>query len=493
MKISELIKNIDFIKKNYVNEDITGITDNTAEVKQKFLFVAKKGEKIDSHNFICQAIKLGAKAVIHSYELEKYYDNIIYLRVPDKENITDTIIKLCQNFYGNPGKKLTIIGITGTNGKTTIATLLKYIINNSGKKCLQIGTINANIGKKIFKINNTTPGPFVLYKLFKEAVDRKAEYAVMEISSHSIKQNRLDLSEIDCAVYTNLTQDHLDYHKTMQDYINAKSMLFKYMKKNGTAIVNNDDKYFKNIIDNCFGKKIITYSINNKSDITGIPIECSLTANKFHIKYKNKVIEIKSKLIGHHNIYNILAVFGLSKFLRIEENVFVKLINKFCNVPGRLDKVKGKNGIHIFIDYAHTPDALENVLNALTKLKSGNKLITVFGCGGDRDRLKRPLMGKIAVDKSDYAIITSDNPRSEKPTDIINEIKTGCKGYNNYCVIENRTEAIKKAIISASKNDIVLIAGKGHENYQIIGNKTIEFDDKKVAMKFIKTKKSFKN
>nr|HPG32183.1 UDP-N-acetylmuramoyl-L-alanyl-D-glutamate--2,6-diaminopimelate ligase [bacterium] len=341
----------------------------------------------------------------------------VYLRISDKDdtNANEVFIKLCKNFYGNPSDKLKIIAITGTNGKTTISYLLKHILNYSGKKCLVIGTINANIGAKIFKIQNTTPGPFILYKLFKEAVDRKAEYAIMEASSHSIKQKRFDLRDVDCAAFTNLTQDHLDYHKTMEDYVASKSMLFKYMNKNGIAVVNIDDEYSKYILKNCGNLKTLTYSINKKSDITGKTEERSPRLNKFDIKFKNLILKIETGLIGRHNIYNILAAFGASQFLKIPANKFAEAIKKFKNVPGRLDKIRRGNGSYIFVDYAHTPDALYNVLNALSELKSSGRIITVFGCGGDRDRLKRPLMGKIAVEKSDIAIITSDNPRSEKP------------------------------------------------------------------------------
>ncbi|HON56169.1 MAG TPA: UDP-N-acetylmuramoyl-L-alanyl-D-glutamate--2,6-diaminopimelate ligase, partial [bacterium] len=305
--------------------------------------------------------------------------------------------------------------------------------------------------------------------------------------SHSISQNRFDLSEVDFAIYTNLTQDHLDYHQTMENYAEAKAGLFRQMNNCGVAIINTDDNYSVKMLEASVNKKILTYGLNEKADIRFSNIDCTISKTNFEIIAKNKKLKVSSNLIGLHNVYNIVAAYCVSHLLKISDAQFLKGIKNSKKIDGRLDKVSNRLKLNIFVDYAHTPDALHNVLNALNNLKKdGTRLITVFGCGGNRDKLKRPLMGRIVVEKSDVAIITSDNPRKEEPRAIIDDILKGCAGAENYIVEVDRRKGISKALEIARAGDIILIAGKGHETYQIIGDKILNFDDRKVVKELLK-------
>ena len=497
MKLKKIIEGLDIIKLvNFNDADISQLVDNARTAVQGCLFIARRGMKVDSHNFIQEAINKGAVAIIHTAILEKYHDSVIYIQIALPENYNDVLVKICRNFYVKPDDKLKIIGITGTNGKTTTSYLIKSILETAGEKCLLVGTINARIGRKQISTDNTTPGPITLYALYSEAVEKGIKYAVMEISSHAIVQRRLDISKIDIAVFTNLTQDHLDYHLTMEEYCYAKMGLFENMNPDGIAIVNADDLYSKEILSACSGKKILTYNkvSSIKSGISGISFEIikqTLNANSFIIKdtSKKNITEeyvIKSALIGNHNTYNVLAAYCACSAAGIDKKIIVNGIQKVAKVPGRLEKVANRSQLHIFVDYAHTPDALDNVLNCLGKLRNSNRIITVFGCGGDRDKGKRPKMGNIAVTKSDAVIITSDNPRSEKPIDIIKNIVDGCRDFDNFDIEPDRKKAIEKAITKAEAGDIILIAGKGHETYQIIGDEIIDFDDRLIVKEYLK-------
>ncbi len=487
MELKKIIDCLNVLNiRNGIEKEIAGISDNTKELKKNFLFIAKKGAKLDSHTYINAAIKQGACAIIHISSLNEYKKNISYIQISEPENYNDILVKICKIFYDYPDDKLKIIGITGTNGKTTITYLIKSIIEKSGNNCLLIGTIQVWLGKKKIAIDNTTPGPITLYRLYAEAVKKGIKYAVMEISSHAIHQRRLDISAVDIAVFTNLTQDHLDYHKNMEEYCSVKSLLFSSMNPEGSAIINTDDLYSEKMIEAAGKRSVIKFGIKNLTDIRGVIKKISIDTNIFEIISNRRKININAQLIGEHNVYNILAAFGAAQTLKIDEKKIIDGIEKMKTVDGRLEKVSNKKGLHIFVDYAHTPDALDNVLNCLNKLRVENKIITVFGCGGDRDKGKRPKMGKIAVTKSDYVIITSDNPRSEKPLDVIKNIVDGCCSYDNFDIEVDRRKGIERALAAAERGDIILIAGKGHETYQILADKTIDFDDRNVVKEILK-------
>ena len=375
--------------------------------------------------------------------------------------------------------------MTGTNGKTTITYLIESIVRAAGKSIGVIGTINYRFGGKVIAAKNTTPGPVELESMLAEMVRGGLQYAVMEVSSHSLDQRRVDGVSFDTAIFTNITSEHLDYHKTLEEYFKAKAKIFNRLKEDGTAILNKDDKRVASL-EGTINKKVITYGINEDADVTARDIRLSLKGSRFIIATPGGPIAINSKLIGMHNVSNILASAAAALALNLDRKVIKEGIESVDIIPGRLEPVEAGQPYKVFVDYAHTEDALNNVLTLL-KAVAKNKIVTVFGCGGDRDKAKRPLMGKVACKFSDNVIITSDNPRSEDPAEIMHQIENGVKPrYSNYDIVANRREAIEKALASAKKGDIVIIAGKGHENYQIIGNKTLPFDDRQVVREILR-------
>ncbi|MDP2928465.1 MAG: UDP-N-acetylmuramoyl-L-alanyl-D-glutamate--2,6-diaminopimelate ligase, partial [Candidatus Omnitrophota bacterium] len=388
---------------------------------------------------------------------------------------------------GNPSKKLKIVGVTGTNGKTTITYIIENILKAAKRPAGVIGTINYRIGQRRMPARNTTPGPFELQALLGKMLKRGVEDVVMEVSSHSLDQGRVDHLLFDVGIFTNITKEHLDYHKTIDKYFDAKARLFHKLKKNGVAVLNNDDSMVAGL-KRRIKSDLITYGLNHKSDVMAHNIRLSVDSSIFTIKTFKGSFEVKTKLIGKHNVSNILASAAAAIALRIPLNIIKRGIESLGAVPGRLEIIDAGQPFKVFVDYAHTEDALYNVLSLLREIVPDRKIITVFGCGGNRDSLKRPLMGAVACKFSDRVILTSDNPRFEDPFVIIAQIESGIKGeFLNYDIVEERQDAIHRALKLARQGDVVVIAGKGHEKYQIIKDRMIPFDDCHVARSALKT------
>jgi len=460
---------------------IRDIADDSRKIKRAGLFVAVRGHDTDGYKFIGQAVKKRAAAIISDRDF-KAPKSIKKIIVKDARSALPLI---ADNFYDHPSERLKTVGITGTNGKTTITYLLESIIAAAKKVSGVIGTINYRIRGKELPAINTTPGPLQLQSLLSLMLKNKARYAIIEVSSHSLDQDRVARVSFDVAVFTNITKEHLDYHKTMKNYFLAKAKLFKKLKYRGVAVLNNDDKMsapLRRLIRN----KVLTYGIVKRSDILAKDIKLSIDSSEFTVSTPKGSFRIKTDLIGRHNISNILASVAAAAALGIRPDVIKKGIESFRSVPGRLESIDPSNPFRIFVDYAHTEDALYNVLSLLKDVVRNGRIITVFGCGGDRDRTKRPLMGRVACKFSDHVVVTSDNPRLEDPLSIISEIEKGVKGtFTNYDIVPDRRSAIKKALALAGKGDVVVIAGKGHEKYQIIKDKKMPFDDCKVARELL--------
>ena len=464
--------------------EVRGISCDSRTVKDNFVFVAIKGIRQDGNKFIEEAIQNGARAVIiqsprhrsclPSGKATALPGKVPFIRVKDTRK---ALAKLATEFYGDPSSKIKVIGITGTNGKTTITYLLEALLKKAGFSPAVIGTINYRFKNKIITSKNTTPGPLELQSMLAEARDSSIDYMIVEVSSHALHQNRTDGITFHSAIFTNLTQDHLDYHRTMENYFRIKSGLFRSLDPGAFAVINNDDRYGRRI-KKLTRSGVITYGIENKADVTASDIKYDISHTEFNLLSPGGETRFISRLIGMHNIYNILATAAWALKEGITLSAVKSAIENFSLVPGRLQRIDSGRDFSIFVDYAHTEDALRNILKTLRQL-SAKRIIVVFGCGGERDKTKRPKMGYTATELSDYAIITSDNPRSEDPLEIIADIKRGIK-KNNYCVIPQRIAAIKKSLSLAGREDIILVAGKGHENYQILKNKTIHFDDREV-------------
>ena len=468
-----------------VDLEIKGITSNSKEIKKGFLFVAIKGNRQDGNHFIKEAITRGASIVVVQKVPPK-------LEIPYK--VTVLIVNDCRKFFaqathkffGAPSNKIKVVGITGTNGKTTISYLIEAMAKKSGNDCGVIGTINYRFKGKAIRAKNTTPGSGQLQSLLMMMHLQKVKYCALEVSSHALDQDRVAGINFSHAIFTNLTQDHLDYHKNLENYFLAKAKLFCALSPASSAIINNDDKH-SNRIKRLTKARILTYGIKKQSMVMAKEINFGMLSTEFSLVAPKINIRIKTKLVGRYNIYNILAAvsWGISEKLPILD--IKSAIEKFKNVPGRLQRVNCSRDFSIFIDYAHTPDALFNVISALRPLVKG-KIIVIFGCGGERDKLKRPQMGKVVTELADYAIITSDNPRSENPDQIIKDIQQGIQ-KSNYCLVPARSEAIRKGLSLINKADCLLIAGKGHENYQILKNKVLKFSDRKVVKKCLELMK----
>jgi len=484
MKLEELLKGLG----NYqllsgtVDSEVKGIACDSQNIAPGFIFVAIKGAACDGHKYIDDAVKKGAKTVIVQDKefKDKSGDGVCYVSVEDTRK---ALAGLAAGFYGYPSEKLKVIGITGTNGKTTITYLIEAILKEANLKPAVIGTINHRFQGKLIRAKNTTPGAGDLQAMFKEMLDNGVSHVIMEVSSHALDQHRVAGINFHSAIFTNLTQDHLDYHQNLENYFQAKAKLFTCLKPNALAIINNDDEYAKKLIK-LTPARVVTYGIKYNVDILAKGINFDAMHTEFVLKAGFAEIGLNVQLLGRHNIYNILAAIAFAVNEGIDKAVIKSALEKFSLVPGRLEKIENKKNISLLVDYAHTEDALRNVISTLREITK-NKIIVVFGCGGERDKAKRPKMGGVVTELADYAVITNDNPRSEDPQQIINDIIFGIK-KNNYCVIPDRREAIKKAITLAKPQDIVLIAGKGHENCQILKNERIPFDDREVAFECLK-------
>jgi len=487
MKLIEITEAVNYRKMTGNTDiEIKGITSNSRQAGEGFLFCAVRGDNTDGHNYIDSAITNGANSILLEDIPEKISENITYIEVENSMQATPLV---AANFYSNPTKEITLIGITGTNGKTTTTYILDSIWKKNKLKSGIIGTIEISYNGIKQSSSMTTPDSIELSRILSEMSENNVNYVSMEVSSHALDRHRADGCHFNGAIFTNLTQDHLDYHGNLENYYNSKKKLFtdllKNSKKTGKiAVINIDDEYGLKLVNEteC---RVLTYSIKSgNGDIYPSQYEISSKGIRAEIITPKGKVNLNSSLIGEHNLYNILSAIGIAIELNTPVMVIEDALSGYINVPGRLERVENDMGINVFVDYAHTPDALENVLNTLTPLKKG-RIITLFGCGGDRDKGKRPKMGKIAASLSDYTIITSDNPRTEDPEIILDEIEAGIKtkqADNTYYIkVSDRKEAIKIALHDANPGDIVLIAGKGHENYQIIGNEKTDFNDKVVA------------
>ena len=440
-------------------------------VTRSDMYVAINGVNVNGHDYISQAIENGAKCIICEEMPEDKVDDIVYINVPCSR---EALAIICSNYFDNPSSKLNLIGVTGTNGKTTITTLLFELYKNLGIKSGLISTVKIVIDKNEYKANQTTPDSLSINRYLNEMVLKNVRYCFMEVSSHGIDQNRIKGLDFKGGIYTNLTHDHLDYHKTFESYRDVKKTFFDQLGKYSFALTNNDDKNGLFMLQNTKAAKY-TYSLNSVSDFKTKILESSFDGMLLKIKSS----EVWSKLVGRFNAYNILAVYSTASILGVPEDELLMSISNLQAVDGRFQFYK-KSKITAIVDYAHTPDALENILNSINEIKSiDNNLITVVGCGGNRDKSKRPLMGDIATSLSSKVIFTSDNPRNEDPELIIEEMTSGVKPFhsNKSISITNRKEAIKAACQFAKSNDIILIAGKGHETYQEIKGVKSDFDD----------------
>ncbi len=435
---------------------------DSRKVKRGDTFVALRSTN-DGHKYIEDAIAAGASLVVCEEGLYSVDTMIV-------NDTRDYLINYLKDNYYSQISKLKLIGITGTNGKTTSAFLIHQVLNKLDIKCAYIGTIGLYIEKKIRDLPNTTPDILDIYEILFECAEKEVEYVVMEVSSHALDMRRVDGLEYDYTLFTNLTQDHLNYHGTMDNYCNAKQKLFKMLKSGGKSIVNVDDDYSKHFIS----KDTITYGFN-KSDYQLSDYE--IINNITYFKVNNNEYHIK--LLGKHNVYNMLNVIIVLKDIGFSDMIIKEAISELTPPPGRMDIIHHKSNLAI-VDYAHTPDAVEKIINAVREFAQNN-IITIVGCGGNRDKAKRPIMAKIATDLSDYVIFTSDNPRLEEPDEIINDMVDGLDNLN-YEIESNREKAIKKGIQKLNNSDILLVLGKGHETYQIIGDKKIDFDDKKIII-----------
>jgi UDP-N-acetylmuramoyl-L-alanyl-D-glutamate--2,6-diaminopimelate ligase len=475
--------------------EISSLEYDSRKVKSGALFFALRGEVTDGHNYIKKAYELGAKAIIcEDDSLSAELKGLCFVKV---ENSRMTMALASQNFYGNPASTLDMIGITGTNGKTTCAFLTRNIFEALAVKSGLIGTTGIYIGEEELPATHTTPESLELAKILNDFVSKGALKVAMEASSHALCQHRVGGINYSAALFTNLTHEHLDYHKTMQEYAKAKKILFDSLSKDSMAIAMDSD-YTKFLFSDCKAdrKYIIGRTANSSADIIISDYKLSFDKSEFTLEFKNDLakhgeIKLETKLIGEFNIENaalVCSYFICSEIVSPSE--LQRILPTISGAPGRMDRIALNSGAAAIVDYAHTPDALEKALETckdlLAQSQSGGRLISVFGCGGDRDTSKRPEMGDISTNIADYTYITSDNPRTENPDLIIEQIKGGArlKNINKFEIISDRESAIKKAVESSSKGDLILIAGKGHENYQIIRKEKIHFDDKEIVAKY---------
>lgn len=454
--------------------EISGLCSHSKLVAPGNLFIVKKGSSDEGAKHIQEAVSSGAAAILTDFS-DPFLKNVIQLTCPAPSSMEGI---LAAKYYGFPSRSLFTVGVTGTNGKTTTTYLIKHLFDALGIPCGLIGTIEYIIGGHHFEAERTTPDAITNQKLFKEMVKQGCRAAVMEVSSHGLEQGRVDQIEFDAAVFTNLSQDHLDYHHTMEAYAAAKAKLFSNLGEGKIAIANRDSSWFSEIIRKC-PAPIFTYGFTPEADLMAHDIKLTPGSTGFKVTYQKECVSFSWDLIGRFNISNCLAAIAVCLFKRIALKDLPPLVRTFSTAPGRLEKVDNLANLDIYVDYAHKPDALEKVLNSLRETTKG-KIIAVFGCGGNRDRGKRPLMGEIASRLADWTIITSDNPRGEDPSAICAEIIAGIQS-SNWSVEIDRRSAIEKAIRMATSQDLILIAGKGHETYQIFSHQSIPFDDRKVA------------
>lgn len=476
MKLSEILRGIEVLG-SYNDVEVADITQDSRLVKEGSLFVCVKGSVFDGHTVAKEMLDNGAAAVVVERDLG--LDNQIVVK-----NSRAVFSPICANFFGNPADKLKLIGLTGTNGKTTTTFLIKQILENAGKKVGLIGTVQNMIGDEIYPAKYTTPDPYELQKLFSQMVKADCEYCVMEVSSQALAQGRVNGLRFAVGAFTNLTQDHLDYHKTWENYFESKRILFK---NSDIAVTNADDQNGLEIIKELQFDKVVTYAVD-KNDATYVAKNVKFKSNGVEYELVGDMIgRCNCPIPGRFSVYNSLCAASCALALGIGFDDVLSAISKSNGVKGRIEVVPTNRDFTIIIDYAHSPDGLENIITSLKEIAKG-RVVTLFGCGGDRDKTKRPKMGKIAAELSDFCVVTSDNPRSENPSEIIKDILVGMEGITTpYKVVENRKEAIAYAINNAQTDDIILLAGKGHETYQILPTGTIHFDEREAVAEILAT------
>jgi len=485
-----------FVQGN-LDTEVLGIHYDSRKIQPGYLFLCIEGFAQDGHQFIPQALEKGARALVVQKDVI-VPDGVAVIKVADTRK---ALPLLASQFYDQPSEKMSVVGVTGTNGKTTTTHLIENILRKAKKKTGLIGTVNNKIGDKVLSVQRTTPESLDLQALLAEMVAEKVDCAVMEVSSHALYLHRVDKCEYDIAVFTNVTQDHLDFHQDLENYLQAKALLFEQLgqegfgnkkKRDKVGVINADDPHHKILLEKNKVKKL-TYAIKNDADIKASDIKITLKGMSFTVQTPAGNMQLTLKLTGLFNVYNSLAAIGAALGLGLPLAIIKEGLESVQGVAGRFELVDEGQDFAVVVDYAHTPDSLENILQTASSFVQG-KIISVFGCGGDRDRTKRPIMGKIGTKYSHYAIITSDNPRSEDPAQITSDVEIGAKESGGaYEVIVDRKEAIKKAIGMAKQDDMVIIAGKGHETYQIFRDGTIHFDDREVAREILRGLKGGKS
>lgn len=467
---------------------IVGLTFRAQDVQPGFVFFALKGSNVDGNSFIAQAIQNGAVLIVSAQNAPKNCPVAFYQSADIDKDMADA----AYEFYGRPSDDLCMIGVTGTKGKTSIAYLLESIFTASGQKVGALGTVNYRIGgRKICDAPNTTPAALPLFKLLAQMKKENCQKVVMEVSSHALELQRVRHIWYDTAIFTNLQRDHLDFHQTFENYFQAKCKLFENLadpqnpKPTKTAVINVDDEYGQRLAEMLKGRvNIITFAQKNSADFRATNIREFLTHTEFEINGTPARIN----LLGRHNVYNALAAWAAAAANGISQADLVRGLAALPGVPGRMERISGKQAFFAFVDFAYTNESLERALATVKPFARG-KILLVFGCGGQRDRTKRPLMGRTACAQADRVFLTNDNPRCEDPKQIFNDILAGMKGYSNYEIIPSRAEAIRQALSQAQKNDIVIVAGKGHENYQLVGTEKKHFSDQEEIFRFLQEKK----
>lgn len=475
MKLQDLLKGLDVLEQKGASDvEINGVNIDSRQVTEGNVFVAVKGTAADGHTYIGKAIELGAKAVVCEDMPAELAEGVVYVRLANTEQ---NVGQMATNFYGDPTSKLKLVGVTGTNGKTTIATVLYNMFRAMGHKVGLLSTVCNYIDGEAIPTEHTTPDPITLNKLLAQMVEAGCEYVFMEVSSHSVVQNRIGGLRFAGGMFTNITRDHLDYHKTFENYIKAKKQFFDNLPADAFAITNVDDKNGMVMLQNTKATTK-TYSVQSPADFKAKIIECHFEGMYLEINGK----EVGVQFIGKFNVSNLLAVYGAAVMLGKDPQDVLVAMSAMKPVNGRFEALRSPSGYTAIVDYAHTPDALENVLNAIHGVMEGKegKIITVCGCGGNRDKGKRPLMAKEAARQSDKVILTSDNPRFEEPEDILKDMEAGLdeEAKKKSITIVDRRQAIKTACMMAQPGDVILVAGKGHEDYQIVKGVKHHFDDK---------------
>ncbi|MAX09829.1 MAG: UDP-N-acetylmuramoyl-L-alanyl-D-glutamate--2,6-diaminopimelate ligase [Candidatus Marinimicrobia bacterium] len=481
MKLNKLLNETEYSGYDFPKDlDIKNIVYDSRLVNNQSCFIAIKGEKFNGHNFIFEALKRGAKIII--VDEDRFLDK----RSPiiKVDNTRKVLSNMSSNFFGNPSKFMSLVGVTGTNGKTTVVQIVKALLNSFGNKCGTIGTLGFSLDDNILSTKLTTPESLELHGMLKSLSDNEINYNALEVSSHSLNQNRVDDVDFNVTIFTNLTHDHLDYHKTMDNYFNAKLKLFADLGSNSTSVINIDDSFGRQIFKSINSSKI-SYGLSQKADISASNISSTLDRTELCVKILGEDFKIKTNLIGDYNVLNIMASLGALISLGFKASDIVGKINSLeLLVPGRMELVAKNKEQYVYIDYAHTPDSYSKIFENIKSINKGYKLIALFGCGGDRDISKRSMMGAISEEYCDSIFITSDNPRNEPLDSIICDIVKGMKA-NKHKIIEDRKEAIEGAINSMDEKSILFVLGKGREEYQEINDEKIFFSDVDIIKNYI--------